>query len=804
MSSTESNILVRILVLLCFSLTITRGNTISANQSLSGNQTMISEREKFELGFFKAGNSSNYYVGIWYKKVFSNPPTIVWVANRETPVSDIFQSELKIINGNLVLLNESKFQIWSTNVTTTSTSSIAVLLDDGNLVLRDRSNLVESVIWQSFDHPTHTWLPGAKFGYDNRTKKSQRLTSWRSNEDPGVGLFSLELNRSSNEYLSKWNGSQQYWTTGIWNGKSFDLLPEMRLNYLFNFSYHMNENESYVIYFVYDPSIITRFVMDVSGQVQQLAWMETGKDWNLLWSQPKTRCDVYALCGAFGICRQTRFQFCNCLTGFKPRSEIDWDQSDFSGGCVRKTDLQCGGNMEKADFVMIKADNPSPNNSMAVGSAGECRTICLNNCSCNAYTFVDNQCLLWDGDLLNFSEDNNSGKPVYVKVASKDLPYHKKSDWVIVGSIACGVFLAGLILVLIYRKKRFSVGKTTTEGSLVAFAYRDLKTATKNFSDKLGGGGFGSVFKGVLHDSSIVAVKKLESISQGEKQFRSEVSTMGIIQHVHLVRLRGFCAEGNNKLLVYDYMEKGSLDSHLFNEKQLLLNWKTRYQIALGTAKGLVYLHEKCRDCIIHCDIKPDNILLDADFQPKIADFGLAKLVGRDFSRVLTTTRGSIGYLAPEWISGVAITAKADVYSYGMMLFELVHGKRNIRHCEDSRSTFFPGLVANVLLEGGDIFSLLDTRLNREACVEEVTNICKVACWCIQDEAESRPAMSMVERILEGVSDVSMPPIPQIVTLFDENIQGDVVFFTDSPSNRCSLVRSSSSGGDSQSKSSSS
>ncbi|CAI9290339.1 unnamed protein product [Lactuca saligna] len=132
--------------------------------------------------------------------------------------------------------------------------------------------------------------------------------------------------------------------------------------------YHMNENESYIIYFVDDPSIITRFVMDVSGQVQQLAWMETGKDWNLLWSQPKTRCDV---------------------------SEIDWDQSDFSGGCVRKTDLQCSGKLEKADFVMIKDDNPSPNNSIAVGSVGECRTICLNNCSGNAYTFVDNQCLLW-------------------------------------------------------------------------------------------------------------------------------------------------------------------------------------------------------------------------------------------------------------------------------------------------------------------------------------------------------------------------------------------------------------------------
>ncbi|KAL7609007.1 G-type lectin S-receptor-like serine/threonine-protein kinase At2g19130 [Lactuca sativa] len=790
MCFTERKSLVRFLVLY-FSLTITissGASTISANQSLSGDYTIISKGEQFELGFFKAGNSSNYYIGIWYKKLYSNPPTIVWVANRETPISDRFRSELKIIDGNLVLLNESKFQIWSTNVTTTTTiftSAIVVLLDDGNLVLRDgTSNSVEP-IWQSFDHPTHTWLPGAKFGYDNRVKKSQLLTSWRSNDNPAVGLFSLEFDPSSINYVSKWNGSQEYWTTGPWKEQVYNFTPELiRLNSIYNFSYYRNENGSYI---TYSPTMIARFVMDVSGQLQQQSWLETTKGWNTLWSQPRMQCGVYALCGAFGTCRQNELHFCSCLIGFKPRSENDWNQSDFSGGCVRKTDLGCEGNVEKFDFLMVTVRSLPPNNSVAVGTAGICRTTCLSDCSCNAYSFINNQCSLWNGDLLNLSEDNASGNTIYVKVASKDIPHCKKSNFdivgVIVGSVAGVVFVLGLIFLLIYRRKRKLVGKTIMEGSLVAFAYKDLKIATKNFSEKLGGGGFGSVFKGVLHDSSTVAVKKLESISQGEKQFRSEVSTMGIIQHVHLVRLRGFCAEGNNKLLVYDYMEKGSLDSHLFHEKQVL-NWKTRYQIALGTAKGLVYLHEKCLDCIIHCDIKPDNILLDADFQPKIADFGLAKLVGRDFSRVLTTARGSIGYLAPEWLSGVAVTAKADVYSYGMMLFELVHGKRNAEQCEDSRSTFFPGLVANVLIEGGDILSLLDTRLNREACAEEVTKICKVACWCIQDEEENRPAMSLVERILEGVSDVSMPPIPQIVALFVKDM-GDVMFFTDSPSSGC-------------------
>ncbi|XP_023742016.1 G-type lectin S-receptor-like serine/threonine-protein kinase At2g19130 isoform X2 [Lactuca sativa] len=503
------------------------------------------------------------------------------------------------------------------------------------------------------------------------------------------------------------------------------------------------------------------------GQVQQLSYLETTEQWNLFWSQPRMQCEVYALCGAFGICSQSGLPFCNCLTDFEPTSESDWNQSDFSGGCVRKTDLQCGRIAEKPDFLMITVEKLPPHNSVAFGGAEECHTTCLNNCSCNAYAFVDNQCSVWNGDLLNLLEDNGRGKTIYVKVASKDLPHHKKSNSVnmgaVVGFVGGVVFVLGVILVLIFRKKRISlsVGKTRMEGSLVSFVYKDLQIATKRFSDKLGEGGFGSVFKGVLHDSSIVAVKKLESISQGEKQFRSEVSTIGTIQHVNLVRLRGFCAQGNNKLLVYDYMTNGSLDTHLFHGKQVL-NWETRYQIALGTARGLVYLHEKCRDCIIHCDIKPENILLDAEFCPKIADFGLAKLVGRDFSRVLTSTRGTIGYLAPEWLSGVAITAKTDVYSYGMMLFELVYGKRNAEASEDSRSKYFPGLVANVLIHGTDILSVLDSRLNREACVEKVTKICKVACWCIQDEEERRPTMSMVERILEGVLDVDMPPIPKI------------------------------------------
>ncbi|XAR68059.1 Non-specific serine/threonine protein kinase [Bertholletia excelsa] len=368
------------------------------------------------------------------------------------------------------------------------------------------------------------------------------------------------------------------------------------------------------------------------------------------------------------------------------------------------------------------------------------------------------------------------------------------------GSVG-GIGILGLILFVIWRRKRRFSGKTkTVEGSLVAFSYKDLQNVTKNFSEKLGGGGFGSVFKGTLPDSSCIAVKKLESISQGEKQFRTEVSTIGTIQHVNLVRLRGFCSEGNKKLLVYDFMPNGSLDSHLFHNDGNVVDWKARYQIALGTARGLAYLHEKCRDCIIHCDIKPENILLDADFCPKVADFGLAKLMGREFSRVLTTMRGTRGYLAPEWISGVAITAKADVYSYGMMIFEFVSGRRNSEHSEDGKVKFFPSCAANAVMEGGDLLGLLDPRLEGKADEEELRRICRTACWCIQDDENHRPTMGQVVQILEGVLEVNPPPIPRSLQLFVDNNE-HIVFFTESSSNQSSQPPSHASNSSTQSKS---
>jgi len=216
---------------------------------------------------------------------------------------------------------------------------------------------------------------------------------------------------------------------------------------------------------------------------------------------------------------------------------------------------------------------------------------------------------------------------------------------------------------------------------------------------------------------------------------------------------------------VYEYMPNHSLDVHLFKADDTVLDWNVRYQIAIGVARGLAYLHTSCRDCIIHCDIKPENILLDASFVPKIADFGMAKVLGREFSHAMTTMRGTIGYLAPEWIGGTVVTSKVDVYSYGMVLLDIVSGSRNSTKqssVEDVHKAYFPVQVAHKLLDG-DIASLVDANLLGEVNLEEVERVCKVACWCIQDVEFDRPTMSEVVQFLEGLCEVETPPVPRFL-----------------------------------------
>jgi hypothetical protein len=780
-------------------------DTVSPGIGLAGGATLVSNNSKFALGFFKtddAHHRSPYtYLGIWFNKVPKRTP--LWSANGDRPVVDPTLPELAISgDGDLVILDrDTGSTIWSAGANTTTNDTVAVLLNNGNLVLRSSSNASE-VFWQSFDYPTDTFFAGAKIGWDKVTGLNRRLVSRKNLIDQAPGLYTLGLDPNGVGHLV-WNSTVEIQSTGEWNGHYFSLAPEMIGAATPQFKFVDDDREVYITYTLRDEAALVLTKLDVFGQGMVGMWMDDRQEWLINYRQPVRRCDVHAVCGPFTVCGDDgdaaeAEPICGCMEGFSVSSPVDWELRDRRDGCARNTPLDCGGGGGGDKFYALQRVGLPRHGAVMVQDAktgDACSRVCLSNCSCTAYSYGDEEgCSVWHGKLYSVrrqpdaSSDGNGGV-LYIRLAAKDVPSvarrRRKSGFGIVG-VSVGLSSAALVLLvmivlalMVWRARGNKWSARAPEIAhggvgIIAFRYADLQQATKNFSEKLGGGGFGSVFKGCLlggHDSSsstlALAVKRLDGARQGEKQFRAEVSSVGIIQHINLVKLIGFCCEGDKRLLVYEYMPNHSLDVHLFNPIDRALDWSLRYQIALGVARGLAYLHTGCRDCIIHCDIKPENILLDASFVPKIADFGMAKVLGREFSQAVTTMRGTIGYLAPEWISGAAVTAKVDVYSYGMVLFEIISGRRNSsqEHAKDDGdySGFFPMQAARKLLSG-DVGSLVDANLRGDANLEEVERVCKVACWCIQDSEFDRPAMAEVVKFLEGLSEVGMPPVPRLLS----------------------------------------
>ncbi|KQK12775.1 hypothetical protein BRADI_1g05890v3 [Brachypodium distachyon] len=805
-------------------------DTLVAGQLLVVGDKLVSRNGKFALGFFQFhpatasnisksshNNATSWYLGIWFNKipVF----TTVWVANREHPIiTNPNLTQLKISrDGNLVIVNNptpsSIVVVWSTHIVrnrTQTSSSIntttrAILLNSGNLALTDSSSPPSSdqLLWESFDYPTDVVLPGTKFGRNKITGLNWQGISKKSLVDPGLGSYSVELDSTSVIVLKRRDPSVVYWHWASSRTSSLNLIPilkailqlDSRTKGLINPVYVDSNQEEYYMYTSPDDSSSTFVSLDISGQIKLNVWSQANQTWEIIYAQPADPCTPSATCGPFTVCNGIADPSCNCMKSFSQKSPQDWELDDRIGGCIRNTPLNCSTSSSNKNMTtstdmfhpIAKVTLPyNPESADAASTQSKCQEACLSSCSCTAYSYSNNsRCSVWHGDLLsvnlNDGIDNDSQDVLYLRLSAKDLPglRESKSRPSNVGLITAasiisfGLLMFIMLLLLVWRKKLKWCGSPLLydgnqgNGGIIAFRYTDLVRATKNFSDKLGGGGFGSVYKGVLSDSTTsIAVKRLDGARQGEKQFRAEVSSVGLIQHINLVKLIGFCCEGDNRLLVYEHMVNGSLDGHLFRSNAAaVMNWNTRYQIALGVARGLSYLHQSCHECIIHCDIKPENILVDASFVPKVADFGMAAFVGRDFSRLLTTFRGTAGYLAPEWLSGVAITPKIDVYAFGMVLLEIISGKRNSPEAYTSSSyhvEYFPVQAINKL-HVGDLQSLVDPKIHGDFNLEQAERVCKVACWCIQDNELNRPTMGEVVRVLEGVQEIDMPPMPRLL-----------------------------------------
>ncbi|XP_042436319.1 cold-responsive protein kinase 1-like [Zingiber officinale] len=331
------------------------------------------------------------------------------------------------------------------------------------------------------------------------------------------------------------------------------------------------------------------------------------------------------------------------------------------------------------------------------------------------------------------------------------------------GVVGVLLLLLGLVTLLWIRRSRDQQGRkgdilgaTELQGPL-NFHYKDLKKATNNFSkdSKLGGGGFGDVYKGILKNGKTVAVKRLviAQISRARADFQTEVKLISNVHHRNLIRLLGCSSKGKDFLLVYEYMANSSLDKFIFGDRRGFLNWKQRFSIIVGVARGLSYLHQEFHVCIIHRDIKCSNILLDDDFQPRIADFGLARLLPDDKSHLSTRFAGTLGYTAPEYVLQGQLSEKVDTYSFGVAVLEIISGRKsNDLQLEPDAQYLLEW--AWKLYERDQLIDLVDETLDpSEFSPEEVKRIIKIALLCTQSAAAARPTMSEIVVMLLGQSD---------------------------------------------------
>ncbi|KAI3698781.1 hypothetical protein L2E82_42604 [Cichorium intybus] len=491
-----------------------------------------------------------------------------------------------------------------------------------------------------------------------------------------------------------------------------------------------------------------------------------------------------------------------------PTSVNDWNLSDFSGGCVRRTEIDCRVKEGKfgftegyvpVSFLPTFLETETPESEL---DELACRRSCLDDCSCEAYSFILKICRLWNSEnLINVSlrfvsDDSNSRTfPVNIKVSSSDLPDNdaKINTKVLVAGVVsgfCGLVFLCIIGVIFYRRVKrkgsreenrenlglefqhggANVSFLVTSGILSAedrkgidvpfIEFRTILSATDNFSpvNKLGQGGFGPVYKGMLPGLGEVAVKRLASQSgQGLKEFKNEVVLIGKLQHRNLVRLLGYSMKDHEMILLYEYMHNKSLDRFIFDRTLCMcLDWDLRFDIIMGIARGLLYLHQDSRLRIIHRDLKASNVLLDEDMNPKISDFGLAKIVkGRETEANTNRVVGTYGYMSPEYALDGLFSVKSDVFSFGVVVLEIISGKRNTGYYHNQQAF---GLISYAwgLWKAKKSLDLVDATLVESCNSIEVLRCMIIGLLCIQEDPRDRPTMVNVVLML-GMDIDSLP-----------------------------------------------
>ncbi|KAK7347513.1 hypothetical protein VNO80_22045 [Phaseolus coccineus] len=750
------------------------GSWLSAE--LGNHSSWVSPSGHFAYGFYPQG--SGFAVGIWLISGASPPQkTIVWTANRDSfPLPA--NSTLNITTTGLRLFPSGRegYALIST-INATSAS----MLDSGNFVLY--SNNGSTVVWQSFDHPTDTLLGGQSLVTD------VKLVSSVSQTDHSSGAFFIVLQGDGNLVAYPVNSAASaddaYWASKTWDKPFTQLRLNVAGSLCFNEITCLYDNSSpgkksdntssiYRATFAADGNFILyeHQFEDSSGSIHVRE----------LWRTSIEKCQIKGFCGFNSYCSNvTGDEVCECFPGFVPsnssRKSQDCVLAYAEDGC-RSSILY---NITQLEDVRWADSTPY---SVIPMRKKECEKSLLDDCDCTAVLYSNGNCQKYGLPLTYGRRVQNSSmvalfknslgilqNPISTKPKSKVVTDNKKSLIMILaftlGSISFLSLIFAVSIFFTYKRKlhkyrTLSASENlgfTGECSLRSFSFDELVKSTGGFTEEIGRGSFGAVYRGETGDDTSIAVKRLERVAEddGEREFRNEITSIARTHHRNLVKLIGFCMDGARSLLVYEYVRNGSLGSLLFNDEKQI-SWRDRLKIALDVARGILYLHDECEVRIIHCNINPGNILMDETWTAKISDFGFAKLLKSDDSRMRKENDGTRKYSAPEWQKDAPVSVKLDIYSFGMVVLEIVCRRRSIEmNVSSGEEILLSNWVYKCFVEG---------QLNRLVKEDEVVEwktmerMVKVGLWCVQDTPSLRPLIKNVILMLEGLKDIPIPPSP--------------------------------------------
>ncbi|CAO2178842.1 unnamed protein product [Urochloa humidicola] len=754
----------------------------------------------FSCGFQEAGENA-FSFAIWYTNAADK--TTIWSANPGAPVNGRGSKISFRRDGGLALSDANGTTVWETK--TSGEGLVISLLDTGNLVISSDPSSAGRIAWQSFDWPTDTLVPS------QRLTKETRLVS---------GYFSLYYD-NDNVLRLLYDGpeiSSIYWPSPdrdpFKNGRT--TYNSSRVGVLdsagaFVSSDNLGVNASDL---GAPGGVKRRMTIGQDGNVRIYSMDASTGGWDVTWAAMAQPCYVHGVCGQNAVCEYQPSLRCSCAPGYEMADPKDWRKGCkpmFRGAnCSVPPAAASPPDEQKYKFVKMPHTDFYGYDLWFYQSVTfeYCKKMCLEMCQCVAFSYkLEGQGVCYPKSVLfnGFTSSAFAGA-IYLKVpidfnataqnastttglacdpngpeiiqgssGTFGTPGNESTKWTYLFAFA-GV-LGILDIVFIATSWWFLSSKQSIPSSLEAgyrmvtgqfrrFTYRELRDATGNFKEELGRGGSGVVYRGVLDQGKVVAVKKLVNVAGGDEEFWAEMAVIGRINHINLVRIWGFCSQGKHKLLVYEYVENESLDRHLFDTDRATLPWRERYKIALGTARGLAYLHHECLEWVVHCDVKPENILLTRDFDAKIADFGLAKLSkrsgggGAGDGMELSHMRGTTGYMAPEWALNVPINAKVDVYSYGIVLLEMVMGSRVSDQTTAGGERLEMSQIAQLLrqlVDTGDVVRLVDGRLQGQFNPRQALEMVRISLSCLE-ERSNRPTMDDIAQVLAACDDEDEHP----------------------------------------------